>query len=40
MAFKKNVSAMSDFVQTVLWSDLKNVIFFKIKVKKDKRMGF
>lgn len=39
MAFK-NVSAMSDFVQTVLWGDLKNVIFVRLKLKKSKRMKF
>jgi hypothetical protein len=36
----KNVSAMSDFVQTVLWSDLKNVIFSRLRLKKIKEWGF
>lgn len=30
---------MSDFVQTVLWGDLKNVIFVRLKLK-NKRMKF
>lgn len=32
----KNVSAMSDFVQAVLWGDLKNVIFARLRLKKVK----
>lgn len=32
----KNVLAMSDFVQAVLWGDLKNVIFVRLRLKKVK----
>lgn len=31
---------MSDFVQVVLWDDLKNVIFVRLRLKKSKRMKF
>lgn len=31
---------MSDFVQAVLWSDLKNVIFIKLALKKIKGLYF